>query len=382
MHLTFTLRILSLLLPTLALAGGPNENKPATARDTSSAVVVYNADTRFIPEAAYTPEDYAGMIDSLVRLENVPVSLVNQLNVYLHLSKRPSADLSQVIDSLFELPSVPQPVLNAVNLYMGAMQRAMEAPTGFAAFIPADGSAYPANYFYKHWNTVVPYPERNSLTQFDTLLTLLLVDEEKNCGFHMPSPGIVTSHFGWRYGRNHNGTDIDLQVWDPVKAVFPGVVRVASNYKGYGRVVVIRHYNGLETLYAHLHRFKCKTGDEVEAGEVIGLGGSSGNSTGSHLHFEVRFQGVPIKPSAIIDFKNKTLRTEKIGLRKSGAFLAVVQPEPKNLNITTRIYQVQKGDYLYKIATENGTTVEKLCEINRIHKSEPLTVGQKLRLGA
>jgi murein DD-endopeptidase MepM/ murein hydrolase activator NlpD len=210
---------------------------------------------------------------------------------------------------------------------------------------------------------------------------LLLIDKEKNCGFHIPSPGIVTSHFGWRYGRNHNGTDIDLQVWDPVRAAFPGVVRVAKNYKGYGRVVVIRHYNGLETLYAHLHRFKCEPGTIVEAGDIIGLGGSSGNSTGSHLHFEIRFQGVPIKPNAIIDFKNNCLRSEVIDLRKSGAFLAVIATTPTGPKNNVLVYQVQKGDYLYKIAREHGTTVEKLCEINRLSKNETLTVGRKLRLG-
>ncbi len=369
-----------MLVSATAIAGGPGTGNPAI-RDTATAVVVYNAHTRFIPERHYTSQYYEHMIDSLVRLDKVPVSLVNQLNVYLHLSKRDTDELRQVIDSIFELSSVPQSVLNAVSLYMTAMENSHIATTGFAAYVPSDGSPYPANSFYKNWNTQVPYPERNDLAQFDSVLTLLLVDNEKNCGFQIPSPGIVTSHFGWRYGRNHNGTDIDLQVWDPVRAAFPGVVRVAKSYKGYGRVVVIRHYNGLETLYAHLHRFKCEPGTIVEAGDIIGLGGSSGNSTGSHLHFEVRFQGVPVKPNAIIDFKHNCLRSEIIDLRKSGAFLAVVIPAPAGPKNNVPVYQVQKGDYLYKIAREHGTTVDKLCEINSLTENETLTVGRKLRLG-
>jgi murein DD-endopeptidase MepM/ murein hydrolase activator NlpD len=185
---------------------------------------------------------------------------------------------------------------------------------------------------------------------------------------------VVTSHFGWRYGRNHNGIDIDLEVWDPVHSAFPGVVRVARFYKGFGRVVVVRHYNGLETTYAHLHRFKVKPGDIVEAGDVVGLGGSSGQSTGSHLHFEVRFQGVPIRPSQLIDFKNHVLRSPMVKLKKEGAFLAVV---PDN----NEIYLVKAGDNLYKIAKTYGCSVDELCTLNNIQAKAQLKTGQKLIVG-
>jgi len=344
-----------------------------TKKDTASAMVVYDARVAFLPKANFTSNYYQEIIDSLVQLDTVPLSLINQLNIYKTLSSRNEAELPLVIDSIFESQAVTQSALNAVNIYVAAIDRSVWRPSGFELYIPSDHSPYPANVFYEDWNTQVPYPYRNSLSRFDSTLTLLLVDSLANCGFHTPFDGIVTSRFGWRYGRNHNGIDIDLEVWDPVHAAFPGVVRVARYYKGFGRVVVVRHYNGLETLYAHLHRFKVKPGDIIEAGDVVGLGGSSGNSTGSHLHFEVRFQGVPIKPSQMINFKTNQLRSNVIKLRKSGTFLAAV-PE-------TREYEVKKGDYLYQVARIFGISVDKLCAINGLRLNETLRVGQRLIVG-
>ncbi|MCH2215322.1 MAG: M23 family metallopeptidase [Flavobacteriales bacterium] len=360
--------LLALIVPSLCSGFG----NPAK-KDTASAMVVYDAQVSFLPQADFSSNYYNEIIDSLVMLDTVPVSLVNQLSIYKTLASKKEVELPAVIDSIFDSREVTQTSLNAVNIFMAAIERAVVKPTGFELYIPLDDSPYPANTLYSNWNTQVPNPFRNSLAKFDTTLTLLLVDSLANCGFHTPFDGVVTSRFGWRYGRNHNGIDIDLEVWDPVHSAFPGVVRVARYYKGFGRVVVVRHYNGLETLYAHLHRFKVKPGDIVEAGDIVGLGGSSGNSTGSHLHFEVRFQGVPIKPSQIINFRTNQLRSSVINLRKSGAFLVAV-PE-------TREYEVKKGDYLYQVARTFGISVEKLCAMNGLKSTESLKVGQKLIVG-
>lgn len=363
--------VLSLIsIASFAADGDPLKER----RDTSLAVVVYDASSKFIPDVTYDASDYSTMIDSLVMLDTVPVSLVNQLNIYRMLARKNPEELEVVIDSIFESSHVPIPVINAVNIYMNAMGTSLKAPTGFYAYVPNAGSKRPGGDFYSSWDTQVPNPSRNNLAQFDSTLKLLLVDSNQNCGFHPPFEGVVTSRFGWRYGRNHNGIDIDLEVWDPVHSAFPGVVRVARYYKGFGRVVVVRHYNGLETTYAHLHRFKVKAGDVVDAGDVVGLGGSSGNSTGSHLHFEVRFQGVPIKPSQLINFKEHTLRNPEVSLRKSGAFLAVVKEG-------MQFYEVKKGDYLYKIAEQFGLTVADLCKLNQIKRSTSLRAGQKLIVG-
>ncbi len=372
---------------------GEKEKNEEARRDTASAVVVYNAETWFIPSTKYDVNYYNHLIDSLVRLDVIPVNLVNQLNVYRNLSKYERNQLLNVVDSIFESDNVPRSVVNAVNIYLSSIEEERNTPKGFYAFVPASRSTRPAGAFYTDWNTDVPYPTRNNLSKFDSTLTLLLVDKDQDCGYAIPREGVLTSHFGWRWGRNHNGTDLDLEVWDPVVAAFPGVVRVARNYKGYGRVVVIRHYNGLETLYAHLHRFKVKTGDAVEAGDVIGLGGSSGASTGSHLHFEVRFQGVPINPASIFNFRTGTLRQEHVVLERSGAVLAVVpenrkpQGQAKNEMLASASkagswYEVKKGDYLYKIAREQGLSVEYICAANKLSPNKPLYVGQKLRLGS
>jgi len=361
-----------ILLALLVSFSSFGEGDPVR-RDTSSAMVVYDAQVKFVPRIDFSAAHYENVIDSLVLLDTVPVSLVKQLSVYKRLSEKKPSDLPAIIDSIFESNEVNQIALNAVNIYMAAVDRAIEKPSGFELYVPFDDSPYPANVYYQDWNTQVPNPFRNKLTQFDSTLTLLLTDSLSNCDFHTPFDGVVTSHFGWRYGRNHNGIDIDLEVWDPVHSAFPGVVRVARYYKGFGRVVVVRHYNGLETVYAHLHRFKVKSGDIVEAGDIVGLGGSSGNSTGSHLHFEIRFQGVPVKPSQVINFKTNELKSNVIRLNRSGAFLSAI-PE-------TNQYQVKKGDYLYHVARLFGLSVEELCAMNGLKRTESLKVGQKLIVG-
>ena len=173
------------------------EGVPAR-RDTASAIVVYDAEVKFVPRADYSAAHYENVIDSLVMLDTVPVSLINQLSIYKTLSEKSPSDLPAIIDSIFDSNEVNQTTLNAVNIYMAAVDRAIEKVSGFELYIPADDSPYPANAFYQEWNTQVPNPFRNKLTKFDSTLTLLLVDSLSNCGFQTPFDGVVTSHFGWR----------------------------------------------------------------------------------------------------------------------------------------------------------------------------------------
>lgn len=135
----------------------------------------------------------------------------------------------------------------------------------------------------------------------------------------MPVPGKVTSGYGYRprFGRIHKGVDLQLKSNDTVVAAFEGKIRVV-NYEanGYGNYVIIRHPNGLETVYGHLNKQLVKENQTVKAGQPIGLGGSTGRSTGPHLHFETRFMGYPINPAGIFDFANHCTHTDQYTFSK------------------------------------------------------------------
>jgi murein DD-endopeptidase MepM/ murein hydrolase activator NlpD len=190
--------------------------------------------------------------------------------------------------------------------------------------------------------------------------------------FH-PYNGTVTSDFGWRDSAQHNGIDIDLNKGDKVASAFDGMVRVAKNCGGFGNVVIVRHYNGLETVYAHLSKIKVKPGQVILAGQVIGLGGSTGHSTGSHLHFELRFKGVPINPRYLISFSEQKLVCSEITLKKTKWGLAAYPTHIK-------VYQVQKGDTVFDIARHYATTTTSIKEINGLPNKTRLRVGQVINV--
>ena len=213
--------------------------------------------------------------------------------------------------------------------------------------------------------------------------------------FCFPMKNIVTSPYGWRmlWNRPHRGVDILLRTGDPVRACFPGVVRIARSMGGYGNVVVLRHENGLETVYGHMSKILVKPMQIVSAGEVVGLGGSTGRSTGPHLHFEVRFQYEPIDPEWILDFKTYTLRTRRLHLDKTyfgitvpkgnkhpifKADKSIIRERPVRQQSKEVYHDVKKGDTLERIAMMHSTTVERLRELNPgLAKPKP---GTKIRV--
>lgn len=212
----------------------------------------------------------------------------------------------------------------------------------------------------------------------DEITIQLLKANERFC---FPVKNIITSPYGWRWNRPHRGVDIRLRMGEPVHCAFNGVVRIARPMGAYGNLVVVRHYNGLETVYGHLSKIKVKPMQVVAAGQVLGLGGSTGRSTGPHLHFEVRFQYEPFDPEWILDFSNYTLRTRKLyldktyfGIRKPSkgeslvykADKSIVPEEaPKPVRPDKPVYAtMRKGESLDDLARRNYTTSEKLRSLN------------------
>ncbi len=205
-------------------------------------------------------------------------------------------------------------------------------------------------------------------------INIRLIHTDKD--FCFPVKGSLNSPYGWRWGRAHRGVDIGLQTGDEVYATFAGVVRLACYMSGYGNVIVLRHANGLETVYGHLSKIQVKPYQIVNAGDVIGLGGSTGRSTGPHLHFEVRFQYETVDPEWILDFKNYTLRTRYLKINKS--YFGVTRPRDNQalaykadasyIKEQTRrkgvYYVIQARDSWEDIAIRFSTTVEEIKKMN------------------
>lgn len=230
--------------------------------------------------------------------------------------------------------------------------------------------------------------------------------------FHMPCKSrLVTSHYGYRasFRRNHYGTDIKVYVGDTIYAAFSGKVRiVAYNGNGYGKYIVIRHPNGLETVYGHLSKQLCTQDQTVKAGQPIGLGGNTGRSTGSHLHFETRFLGQFIDPEKLFDFVAQdvlsdfyvfrsngksyrvTANSEKNGgegeeLTEQQALAQAKQQESKEFQaerkqaVRSHIHRVARGENISSIARKRGISVSELCKMNNLSKNSVLRPGQILK---
>lgn len=206
-----------------------------------------------------------------------------------------------------------------------------------------------------------------------------------------PKTGKFLSPFGYRGRHFHAGVDIKNNLGDTIVAAFDGKVRLAKRYRGYGNLVVIRHFNGLETIYGHLSKLLVSVNQDVKAGEVIGLSGHTGRATTTHLHFETRFLGEPFDPGVFIDFENFTLKTDTLfitgTLFERGGQGKNTKHNPKHSKSRasssinqSEYYTIRKGDTLSKIAQRNGTTVKEICKRNKISPHTKLQVGKRLKL--
>lgn len=254
---------------------------------------------------------------------------------------------------------------------------------------------FPSHDLYSTWDTETAHPY-NFKENFKQDSVCIDLTTPFDCGFSMPFKGRLTSLYGWRRYRPHFGTDIDLVTGEEVVASFDGMVRVARHYKGYGNCVIIRHNNGLETVYAHLSKILVQSGQAIESGQVLGLGGNTGHSYGSHLHFEVRYLGQAIDAQDIIDFEKGELYSTTFVLRKSDVDnkydlrtlhnrynrdlgLAYGHYKDKN-GASYKVYYVRKGDNLSRIAKRNRTTVKAICKKNNIKPTTILKPGRKLKI--
>jgi murein DD-endopeptidase MepM/ murein hydrolase activator NlpD len=246
----------------------------------------------------------------------------------------------------------------------------------------------PAYDVYCNWDTRNLFHGKVDQSAMGSGLNFDLALSE--CDFVYPANGDMTSPFGPRWGRMHYGLDIDLEVGDHVMAAFEGMVRISQYHSSYGNVIVVRHNNGLETLYAHLSQRKVVPGDHVEPGDIIGLGGNTGRSYGAHLHFEVRYLGQAFNPREIIDPSSRALINSSFTLLPKHFDYIGVAPEVLAArsgskavtkgSVKAKYYTVKKGDTLTSIARRNGTSVNAICKLNRIKQTSTLRLGQRLRL--
>lgn len=209
----------------------------------------------------------------------------------------------------------------------------------------------------------------------------------------------------------HTGVDLKQNLGDSIVAAWDGVVRMAKeSYYGYGKLVVIRHANGLETFYAHLSKLCVKENQQVKAGELIGLAGRTGRATTEHLHFETRFLYESFNPTTIIDVPNRKLVSDTLSIRnkrfRAGgvpATMVAAVPEESlsdlfedfsdttatDTAITSKLaavpvkktyHIVVQGDSLYKISKRYGVSISRLCQLNNMKESDILSLGRKIKL--
>ncbi|GGX03897.1 hypothetical protein GCM10007384_02080 [Aquimarina muelleri] len=267
---------------------------------------------------------------------------------------------------------------------------------------------YPKNYNYLPENEISDDLLVENMEEFTTnwdnqqfnpywgeQLTFPFQLEFQDEDFSSPVDGnmVVTSRYGWRRGRPHQGIDIDLHIGDSVKSILDGKIRYVGYHGGHGNTVVVRHHNGLETVYAHLSQILVKENEDIKKGQTIGKGGVTGNARGSHLHLEVRYKGKSINPEYLFEFTSdnkvrsdvlfvtkkwatpryhKSTRKSNIVLHKTIEDIAKIEEEQQ------KIYTVRKGDTLSRIANKYGLAIAEICKTNALRSSSVLKIGQQI----
>jgi murein DD-endopeptidase MepM/ murein hydrolase activator NlpD len=277
-------------------------------------------------------------------------------------------------------PFNPAKKLSIVNEDTSSLDLGEQSIVEVSEEVQIDSTWIKVAGYYAIWDTRNINPYNMDGRQLKEVKEIKLVDASNNRMASMPLVSTpITSDFGFRGYRWHYGTDLDLDTGDSVRTVFDGVVRIVKyDGSGYGNYVVVRHYNGLETLYGHLSKQLVKSGQYVKAGDLIGWGGSTGRSTGPHLHFEVRYMGNPFDPERIYDFPDYVLMSEQFKI--SSALFNYYNQVKKTRARRSMYHTVRSGEVLGTIARRYGTSAAAIARLNGIRTTSVIRAGRKLRV--
>ncbi len=243
--------------------------------------------------------------------------------------------------------------------------------------------------YYQIWDSHTIDPYNLNPREFEETIQLKLFDKTKGQGWNLPTAQTrITSVFGPRWGRWHEGMDLDCETGDPIYSTFDGIVRVVAwDGNGYGRFVMVRHYNGLETLYGHLSKQLVEPGQLVKAGDLLGLGGNTGRSFGSHLHYENRYEGNAFSPVHVWNFPEQKIISDRFVLTphvwdylRGGRSVNSEFESSKSRMKRSILHRVRAGETLESIANRYKMPLADLVSRNHLNETARLRVGQKLRL--
>lgn len=273
----------------------------------------------------------------------------------------------------------------------------------------------PAYSLYdKYWDTENICSRQLSVPFDGNSLRIILVQSNNN-PFFFPCIGATSVNTTYGAGKNnefHPGVDIMVKNGSPVRCCFDGVVRMAKIYGDYGRVVVVRHYNGLETIYANLSKIMVKPGQILQSGDILGASGKSGKTGAEQLHFETRFMNGCFNPSLFIDFDYMEIKENTLVLSESDLMIQsqdkaekksepekklqeavlkpdepVYQPKTKEEQSQTmqkpnspEYYIVKAGDTMYRISVKYNISLTKLLQLNNMQETDKIDIGQKIRV--
>jgi LysM repeat protein len=293
-----------------------------------------------------------------------------------------------------------------IDIDENSQNRIMAAPIGSCDFyfdinhnkiiVIDDEKQLPAFGLYNnHWDTLFIRSEKIDIPFFDNQLKIHLIQEGNN-PFAFPISSIVLTNFIKNKGKQHVGIDFAILKKEPVVSCFDGVVRIAKKYEEYGNTVVIRHFNGLETVYALLDLVCVSTGQQVKAGDLIAYISNTNEHKRNVLHFETRFLNEIFNPEKVISLTDRKLKDNLLIITPTD-FISVPVVHPKPTAITDAdkenmekdkeeigkqkpvYHSVQKGDTIIRICAKYGISEKQLRALNAI-RGDHIEVGQKLRI--